>query len=49
MLRYNNELKVDISITTKENYVATIKAAESEISVTAEKFYIATENGREVR
>ena len=42
MLRHNNELKADIFITTKENYVAIIKVAESEISV-------ATENGREVR
>ena len=32
MLRHNNELKADISITTKENYVVTIKVVESEIS-----------------
>ena len=49
MLRHNNELKVDISIWTKEKYVATIKFVESEISVATEKFYVATENGREVR
>ena len=49
MLRHNNELKVDISVTTKENYVAIIKAAESEISIATEKFYVMTENGREVR
>ena len=28
MLRHNNELKADISVLTKENYVVTIKAAE---------------------
>ena len=28
MLRHNNELKADISVTTKENYVTKIKAAE---------------------
>ena len=33
MLRHNNELKADISIMTKENYVATIKATKLEISV----------------
>ena len=49
MLRHNNELKADISLTTKENYVATIKVAESDISITTEKFYVTTENGREVR
>ena len=32
MLRHNNELKADICITTKENYVVTIKVVESEIS-----------------
>ena len=49
MLRHNNELKVDISVTTKENYVAPIKSTESEIFVATEKFYLMTENGREVR
>ena len=28
MLRHNNELKADISVTTKENYVTKIKVAE---------------------
>ena len=49
MLRHNNELKADIYVMTKENYVTTNKATESEISITTEKFYVATENGREVR
>ena len=49
MLQHNNELRAHISIATKENYVETIKAAESEISVMIEKFYVATKNGREVR
>ena len=49
MLRHNNELKADISIVTKENYVAKIKAVELEIFVTTEKFYVVTKNGREVR
>ena len=49
MLRHNNELKADISVAIEENYVATIKAAESEISIATEKFYVAIENGREVR
>ena len=39
MLRHNNELKADISVMTKENYVVIIKVAESEISV-------AKKNGR---
>ena len=38
-LRHNNELKADISIMT-------IKAAELEISITTEKFYVVTENVR---
>ena len=29
MLQHNNELRVDIFVVTKENYVVTIKAAES--------------------
>ena len=49
MLRHNNELKAYISIAMKENYVTTIKAAELEIFVSTEKFYVAIENGREVR
>ena len=49
MLRHNNELKAYVSVATKANYVATIKAAELEISVATEKFYVAKENGREVR
>ena len=49
MLRYNNELKADITILTKENYVATIKAAESKIFIATEKFYVVTENRREER
>ena len=49
MLQHNNELKVDIFVTKKENYFATIKVVESEISIAIEKFYISTENGREVR
>ena len=44
-----NELKADISVAGKENYVTTIKAAESEISVTTENFYVVIENGREMR
>ena len=46
MLRHNNELKEDISIVTKENYVVTIKVAKSEIFVAKENFYVATENER---
>ena len=46
MLRHNNELKADISVLIKENYVVTRKAIESEISVVTEKFYVATKNGR---
>ena len=49
MLRHNIELKADISIATKENYVAIIEVAESKISVATKKFYVATGNGREVR
>ena len=49
MLRHSNELKADISIATKENYVTTIKAVEPEISIATEKFYVTTENRREVR
>ena len=49
MLRHNNELKEDISVVTKENYVATIKTVELEIFVTIEKFYVVTKNGKEVR
>ena len=49
MLRHNNELKVDIFVETKENYVAIIKAAELEISIATEKFYVSTKTGREVR
>ena len=49
MSRHNNELKTDIFVTTKENYVAKLKAKESEIFVETEKFYVAIENGREVR
>ena len=44
MLRHNNELKADISIVTKENYVVTIKVAESKIFVAIEKFFVTTEN-----
>ena len=39
MLRHNN-------IVTKENYIVTIKATQSEISVAIENFFVATENGR---
>ena len=46
MLRHNNELNADISVVTKENYVLTIKAAELEISIMTENFYVAKENGR---
>ena len=46
MLRHNNELKVDISVVIKENYIVIIKDVESKISVTIEKFSIAIENGR---
>ena len=46
MLRHNNELKVDISVVTKENFFMTIKSAELEISVVIEKFSIAIKNGR---
>ena len=46
MLRHNNEPKADISVVIKENYVVTIKATESEISVSIEKFFVTTENGR---
>ena len=42
MLRHNNELKADISVMTKENYIMTIKAANSEISFATENFYVAT-------
>ena len=49
MLRHNNEPKVDIFVVTKENYVARIKAAKSEIFVAIEKFFVMTENRREVR
>ena len=38
MLRHNNELKEDISIVTKENYVVTIKVAKSEIFVRDREF-----------
>ena len=46
MLRHYNELKADIPVLTKENYVMAIKAAELEISITMENFSVATENGR---
>ena len=46
MLRHNNELKANISILTKENYVMIIKVLESEISVETENFSVAIENGR---
>ena len=46
MLRHNNELKAYISVMTKKNYVVTIKAVESDISVAIEKFSVMTENGR---
>ena len=46
MLRHNNELKADISIVIKKNYVVKIKVVESEISVATEKFSSATEIGR---
>ena len=46
MLRHNNELKAYIFVVTKENYIVTIKAAQSEISVAIENFFIAKENGR---
>ena len=49
ILRHNNELKADNFVAIKEIYVATIKAAKSEISVTIEKFYVATKKKREVR
>ena len=39
----------EIFVVTKENYVATIKIAEYEISVVTEKFSVMTKNGREVR
>ena len=43
MLQHNNELKADISVVIKENYVATIKGIESDISVVTEKFYVTKE------
>ena len=46
MLRHNNELKADIFVVTKENYVMIITAVESEIFVATENFSIAIENGR---
>ena len=49
MLRHNNELKADIFIATKEDYVMIINAAVSEISVAIEKFFVAIENRKEVR
>ena len=49
MLRHNNELKANISVVTKGDYVVTIKAVESEISVATEKYSVSTENRREVR
>ena len=49
MSRHNNELKEDIFVATKENYVVIITAAESKIFVATENFYVATENRREVR
>ena len=48
MLRQNKELKAEISVATKEDYVATIKLL-SKISIATKKFYVATENGKEVR
>ena len=42
MLRHNKELKVDISVSTKEDYFVTIKAVESDISVAIEKFIVVT-------
>ena len=47
MLRHNNELKANIFVATKENYVAIIKAVESKISVATKKFYVAIKNRRE--
>ena len=49
MLQHNKENKVEISVATKEDYVATIKITEQEISFTTEKFYVATKNGRDMR
>ena len=49
MLRQNKELKAKIFVVTKEDYVGTIKIDEKEISVATEKFYVMTENGKEVR
>ena len=46
MFRHNNEPKADISIVTKENYVVTIKAVESEIFIAIENFYVVTKNER---
>ena len=46
MLRHNTELKADISVMTKENYIVAIKVVESEISIATENFSVTTENGR---
>ena len=45
MLWHNNELKADISVMKKENYVMTIKTAKSKIFVAIDKFFVAIENG----
>ena len=41
--------KANISVVTKGDYVVTIKAVESEISVPTEKYSVSTKNRREVR
>ena len=46
MLQNNNEHTADISVVIKEKIFVTIKAAELEIFVTTEKFFVATKNGR---
>ena len=49
MLRHNKELKAETSVAIKRDYVATIKVVEQEISVVIEKFYVTSENGRNMR
>ena len=49
MLQHNKENKVEISVMAKEDYVMIIKIVEGEISIAKEKFYVATENGRDMR
>ena len=49
MLRHNKELKAEISVVTKEDYVAIIKVIEQKISIATKNFSIAIENGRDMR